>query len=186
MREWWPRRFGLPPPALLSPGVNQYQVYDHGSNVATITSTGTPHVPVLPLAITAQKAGAKLLLHWNESQVLQFDGNNYVGNQIRITPVNPDLTPTYLRVANIGSSGQDGVSVSASVPASTWHLLPPSSDGERLNIQWTGPAGGALESSTNITGPWIIEPNQSQNAAEVPMPTAPGAAARKFFRVKSN
>jgi hypothetical protein len=66
-----------------------------------------------------------------------------------------------------------------------WILDPITIGPTQMIIHWTGPAGGALESSTSLFGPWTTVSGQTNNTAMLPPPSSSGLP-RQFFRVRSN
>ena len=164
-----------------------YQVYNHGVQVASFTFHGTPHVPVLPATMSAADSGTKWIYEWASDGIVSINGVNYPGNELRVSAVAPTLLPIGINRINIGSSGQDGVSISGpTIPAPYWWMLPLAIEDDGLSVQWTGPAGGALESSPTVSGPWTVVPNQNSRSAVTPSPESPNAAPAQFFRVRSN
>ena len=163
-----------------------YQVYSHGVQVASCPSCCCPHVPVLPIRMSTSDSGAIWTYEWASDGIIAINGSNYLGNELRITAVSPAALPTSVRFIGIGSSGQDGVSIAGKTPAPDWTVMPLEWNADDLDIQWTGPRGGALESAPALNGPWAIVPNQNAYSATMPSPESTNAAPAQFFRVRSN
>ncbi len=175
--------------AALSPSTLHLQVFNLGALVAEVVFTGHPHVPVLParigLEVSAQETWASFI--WDDPQSILMDGSNsYIGDELRLVPVAPDLTLSSITGATVHASGMDALVLSAAgQPAPVWVLQTPVVTPASMTIQWSGPVGGILNSASSPLGPWTPVPGQNGNSANLPSPLTNGTP-RQFFRVQSN
>jgi hypothetical protein len=172
----------------LSPASVSYGIKDQGVRVAEVTFTGTPHVPVLPVSwsVSASPTAPSLTLSWPEAQTITLGGTNYTGDELDITAVSPDLPLTAITAMQVQASGVDALTVSyIGPPALVWVLQPPLITPSQMTIQWSGPAGGTLESAPSLQGPWNPVPAQGSNSAVLGSPMTNGVPTQ-FFRVRSN
>jgi hypothetical protein len=172
----------------LSPTSVSYAIKDQGVKVAELTFTGTPHVPVLPTSwsVSANPTAPSVTLSWPEAQTITLGGTNYTGDELDITAVSPDLPLTAITAMQVQASGVDALTLSSiGPPALVWVLQPPLITPSQMTIQWSGPAGGTLESAPSVLGPWTPVPGQGTNSAVLASPMTNGVPVQ-FFRVRTN
>ena len=86
----------------------------------------------------------------------------------------------------VQASGVDALTLSSiGPPALVWILQPPLITPSQMTIQWSGPAGGTLESAPSVLGPWTPVQGQGSNSAVLGSPVTNGVPTQ-FFRVRSN
>jgi len=167
-----------------------YQLYDHGTPVASLAFAGNPQVPVLPTTLrtlAASTNGLTLVFNWNDTQGITLNGNNYAGDELRISPVAPTQTLQAITTVQVEATGVDSISLNeASALAPGWCLQPLAINGDELSVEWSGPAGGALEGARTLNGPWSTVSGQNPYSVVLPAPGETNAAPSQFFRVKSN
>lgn len=153
-----------------------------------VVLSGPVTVPELPLRFAAEGLPneASLAFTWSSAQSILINGNAYSGDQVLLLPANPDLSLRGLTGAAIRYHGIDALTLAfAGQPLPVWVLGTPVITPDTMTFQWTGPAGGQLESALGLLGPWNPVPGQSNNSAVVGSPRTNRIPAQ-YFRVRSN
>jgi len=170
-----------------------FSVYNGGVKVADVNSAGSASIMGLPVQlpplryfIGSSGQDGVMVANWVGEQTIVINGNTYAGNELRITPVAPDLHPTTVSGIRVEATGVDALTLhSLAVPAAQWRMLPLQVEAGTLNVQWTGPAGAALESAPTLNGTWTAVPNQNALSAKLPAPGGTNAPAM-LFRMHAN
>lgn len=171
----------LPP---LNPTGIRYQVLSLG---AVIADTGAN--PVNTASVTSLPnqwrfsniaSNGVFRMNWSDLALFTINGNNVVGDELRIIPLGNVQIPNLTTLA-VTSQGIESLVLSTESAPTQWTMLPLVITGNQLTVQWTGPSGGLLESAPTVFGPWTLVPNQTEFSTTMPM-TAPA----QFFRVRSN
>jgi hypothetical protein len=125
-------------------------------------------------------------LSWPELQTITVGGTNYTGDELDIIAVSPDLPLSAITGVQVQASGVDLLTLSSiGVPTPVWVFQPPLITPSQMTIQWSGPAGGTLESAPSVLGPWTPVPGQGSNSAVLGSPLTNGVPMQ-FFRVRTN
>ena len=163
-------------------------IKQQGIKIAEVAWTETPHVPVLPTTwvVSADPVAPSVTLDWPEAHIITLGGTNYAGDEMQIIAMSPDLPFSAITAIQVQASGVDALTLSSiGIPPPVWVLQTPLITPSQMTIQWSGPAGGILESSPTVLGPWSPVPGQSGNSAVLPSPMTNGVPSQ-FFRVQSN
>lgn len=171
----------------------RFKVYNSGVPVADVNSASPASIIGLPIQLPPLGYGlgssgedGVCFMNWTAPQSIVINGTTYLGNELRVSPLAPDLLSTTVSGIRVEATGIDELTLhTLGLPAAQWRMLPLKVEAGTLNVQWTGPSGAALESATALNGAWTAVPNQ--NALSVKLPAPGGTNAPKlFFRTRSN
>jgi hypothetical protein len=169
----------------------RFQVFNQGALIADTTGQSNAVVSVAELpnawALSSAPGAAPLGFTWPEPQTITINETAYGGDELRIMAVAPTSSVSAITGVSVEAVGVESVVLSSVVvnPSPAWVLQPPQIGPTQMTLQWTGPAGGVLESASTLFGPWITVPGQGNNSAILGSPLTNGMPVQ-FFRVRSN
>lgn len=172
----------------------RFKVYNGGVPVADVNSAGPASIIGLPIQLpplgireSSDGPGGSIgVMNWVAPQSIVINSTTYLGNELRVSPLAPDLLSTTVSGIRLEATGIDELTLhTLGLPAAQWRMLPLQVEAGTLNVQWTGPSGTALESATALNGTWIAVPNQTALSVKLPAPGGTNAP-KLFFRTRSN
>jgi len=165
----------------------RFQIYNQNTLVAEDDQSNIEVTVAEPPAGWSLSASQpELKFTWSEAQDVSVNGTSFVADELRILPLSPASSIAAIAGLSLNGVGAETLVLSTvEVPPPTWILQVPSMAPTQVTLQWSGPAGGLLEASRDVSGPWTTVPGQSNKTAIIDFAVTNRLPAQ-FFRVRAN